>query len=64
MKVFKKWLIYGLSNGKARIATSFHKKEDAIDALNSAGFKRLEDNLWEDRIGQRFFIEKNAKEYK
>ena len=64
MKIFGKWLVYGKVNGKARIACNgFNTKKEAIQALSMAGFKRLNDNLWEDSLGQQFFIEKNTKEY-
>jgi hypothetical protein len=29
-----------------------------------AGFKRLSDNLWEDSKENKFFVEKNTKEYR
>lgn len=64
MKVFGKWLVMGIINRKYRIASSFMTKEDAIEALNNCGFKRLDNNLWEDSLGQKFFIEKNMKEWK
>lgn len=41
----------------------FKTKKEAIDALTTAGFKKLDNNLWGDSLGQQFFIEKNIKEY-
>lgn len=61
MKIFGKWLVI---HDKNRIASSgYNTKKEAIDALATAGFKRLGDNIWEDSLGQQFFIEKNTKEY-
>jgi len=65
MKTFNKWLVYGQVNGHKRIATpGFNTKKEAIQALTMAGFKKISDNLWEDSLGQLFYIEKNIKEYK
>ena len=64
MKTFGKYLVYGKVNGKKRIASSgYNTKKEAINALTTAGFKRLDDNLWEDHLGQQFSVEKNTKEY-
>lgn len=64
MKVYGKWLVMGTVNGHKRIASSFMTKKDAIETLEICGFKRLENNLWEDSLGQKFFIEKNTKEWR
>lgn len=63
MKVYKKWLVLGSVNDHSRVATSFTTKAEAVSILNKT-FKKLGDNLWEDSMGQRFYIEKNIKEYK
>lgn len=65
MKVFNKWLVMGKVGDNVRLAhPGFKTKNDAIYALNNAGFKRLSDNSWEDSFGQQFYITKNTKEYK
>lgn len=62
MKIFGKWLVYGNVNGKKRLAAHFGTKKDAIEALNEA-FNKVSETEWEDRLGQKFTIEKNTKEY-
>jgi hypothetical protein len=64
MKVFGKWLVMGMINNKAQIVASFKTNKDAVEALELAGFKRLSDNLWEDSKENKFFVEKNVKEYR
>jgi hypothetical protein len=64
MKVFGKWLVMGMIDNKAQIVASFRTNNDAIEALELAGFKRLSDNLWEDSKENKFFVEKNIKEYR
>jgi hypothetical protein len=64
MKVFGKWLVMGMVNNKAQIVASFKTNKDAVEALELAGFKRLSDNLWEDSKENKFFVEKNVKEYR
>ena len=64
MKVYNKWLIIGKVDESTRIATSFMKKQDAIDLLDRTKLKRVNDNLWEDSLGQQFYIEKNTREYR
>jgi hypothetical protein len=64
MKVFGKWLVMGMVNNKAQIVASFKTNKDAVEALELAGFKRLSDNLWEDSKENKFFVEKNIKEYR
>ena len=62
MKIYKKWLVMGTVNGKSRVATSFNTKKEAEVALTLA-MNKVGD-MWEDSLGQKFFIEKNVKEYK
>jgi hypothetical protein len=64
MKVFGKWLVMGMIDNKAQIVASFRTNKDAVEALELAGFKRLSDNLWEDSKENKFFVEKNIKEYR
>jgi hypothetical protein len=64
MKVFGKWLVMGMIDNKAQIVASFRTNKDAVEALELAGFKRLSDNLWEDSKENKFFVEKNVKEYR
>jgi hypothetical protein len=64
MKVFGKWLVMGIIDNKAQIVASFRTNKDAVEALELAGFKRLSDNLWEDSKENKFFVEKNIKEYR
>jgi hypothetical protein len=64
MKVFGKWLVMGMIDNKAQIVASFKTNKDAVEALELAGFKRLSDNLWEDSKENKFFVEKNIKEYR
>lgn len=64
MKVYGKYLVMGTVNGKAGIISHARTKKDAIINLSLAGMKRISDNLWEDSASNKFFIEKNTKEYK
>jgi hypothetical protein len=64
MKVFGKWLVMGMIGNKAQIVASFKTNKDAVEALELAGFKKLSDNLWEDSKENKFFVEKNVKEYR
>ncbi len=69
MKVYGKWLVMGRVERKdtPRIASSFMTKKDAIEALDRAFLKngkKLNSNLWEDSMGQQFYIEKNTKEWR
>ena len=62
MKAFGKWLVMATVNGKSRIAHPvFKTKKEAEITLASAGFKKVDENLWEDSLGQQFYIEKNKK---
>lgn len=63
MKVFGKWLVMGMIDNKAQIVASFKTNKDAVEALESSGFKR-DGTLWEDSKGNKFFVEKNTKEYR
>lgn len=67
MKVFGKWLVLGnigKIDGVDIVASSFMTRKDAVDGLETSGFRRLSDNEWEDSLGRRFHIEKNTKEWK
>jgi hypothetical protein len=64
MKVFDKWLVIGTVDNKTHIVASFRTNKDAVESLELAGFKRLSDNLWEDSKENKFFVEKNVKEYR
>lgn len=65
MKVFGKYLLINVVDGQRKIASSFMTKKDAIEALDACiGVNRLEDNLWEDKSHNVYFIEKNTKEYR
>lgn len=69
MKVYGKYLVMAYHEGfkERRIASTFMTKREAIEALNRCfgkTGKRINDNLWEDSLGQRFYVEKNTKEYK
>jgi hypothetical protein len=64
MKVLDKWLVMRIINNKAQIVASFRTNKDAVEALELAGFKRLETNLWEDSKENKYFIKKNTKEYR
>lgn len=69
MKVLGKWLIMAGHEGdtRSRIALSFSTKKEAIERLDhtfKGNFgKKISENLWQDRMGQLFWIEKNTKEY-
>ena len=64
MKVFGKYLVKARVNGNTRLAhPGFNTKKDAVERLNEC-FERISDNLWKDRHGQEFFIEKNTVEYR
>ena len=69
MTVYGKWLVMARVERQdvPRIASSFNTKKDAIEALDRAFIKKgkkLNSNLWEDSLGQQFYIEKNTKEYR
>lgn len=63
MKVYRKWLVLGRVNGKSGIFASFNTKKGAEEAMELAGFKRLGQNLWSDSNDNKFFIDKNVKEF-
>lgn len=63
MKVFGKWLVMGMIDNKAQIVVSFKTKKETVEALKVSGFKR-NGTLWEDSKGNKFFVEKNTKEYR
>lgn len=63
MKVFGKWLVMGMVDNKAHIIASFRTKKETVEALGVSGFKK-DGTLWEDSKGNKFYIEKNVKEYK
>jgi hypothetical protein len=63
MKVFDKWLVIGTVDNKTHIVASFRTNKDAVESLESSGFKR-DGTLWKDSKGNKFFVEKNVKEYK
>lgn len=47
-----------------RIASSFSTRKEAVDTLNRVFGKkgrRIKDNMWEDSLGQRFYIEENKE---
>lgn len=64
MKVLGKWLVMRMINNKAQIVASFKTNKDAVETLEFWEFKRLEANLWEDSKENKYFIEKNVKEYR
>ena len=62
MTAFGKWLVFAESNGSKRLAhPGFKTKKEAEITLASAGFKKVDENLWEDSLGQQFYVEKNKK---
>ena len=64
MKVYGKWLVkaYVLTTDTPRIASTFNTRKECTDRLDTC-FKKVHENLWEDSLGQRFYIEKNTNEY-
>ena len=64
MKVFGKYLVFGITNGKKwQVCSGFKTRKEAIENLTLAGFERMSDNIWIDSKKQVFFIEKNTVEY-
>lgn len=62
MKTFGKWLVMATVNDKSRIAhPGFKTRKEAEITLASAGFERVNENLWKDSLGQQFYIKKNEK---
>lgn len=58
-----KYLVIAYTEGfeDHRIAALFETKKEAIATLNRCigkNGRRLDKNLWEDSLGQRFYIEK------
>ena len=63
MKAFGKYLVMVNVNGKSKIAhPGFKTRKDAVSMLNMT-FSKVNDNLWEDSLGQKFWIKKNTTEY-
>lgn len=65
MKVYGKYLVkaYVIDGEQPRIASTFMTYKEAEEALNRC-MKRESENLWKDSFNQKFYIEKNTKEYK
>ena len=69
MKVYGKYLVkaYVFESDRPRIAATFNTFREAKQSLDRC-FKRINENLWVDNLGpetgNKFFIEKNTKEYK
>lgn len=63
MKAFGKYLVMVNVNGSSKIAhPGFKTRKDAVSTLNMT-FSKVNDNLWEDSLGQKFWIKKNTTEY-
>ena len=65
MKVLGKYLVkaYVTGSDRPRIAASFMTRTDAKAALDRC-MEKISENLWKDSLDQKFYIEKNTKEYK
>lgn len=66
MKVYGKYLVMArcYEGDRNRVAASFMTKKEAVETLDRIFKKRINNNLWEDKLGQQFFVIKNTKEYK
>jgi len=58
----RKWLVkaYVDNHSVTRIAAAFENKLTAEKLLNR-GFNKISDNLWKDKLGQKFYIEQEAE---
>ncbi len=74
MKVYGKWLVVQIQDGKRCIVTSGKTKHELIEYLDehfgtnksipTSDYERVSFTQWKNGKGSEFRVEKNTKEYK